>query len=285
MILITGATGTIGQQVVAELQARGVPFRVAHRDPARVREVLGPGVESVPFDFEDETTHLPAMQSADKLYLLTPTTEWAQARAIQVIDAAARAGLKHIVRQSVLHADAHPTYSLAETHRGAELYLVASGLPGTLLRPNHFMENLYNFMGDAIRREGKLQMPAGAAQLSFIAGADVAAVAVACLLDDAHQHKSYDLVGPEALTGAEIAATLSRATGRHIAYEDVPEDALRASLTGTPEWLAGVALGLAGFDRSGRMSRINNNVKLITGREPQTLAAWAEANAGRFLSA
>lgn len=285
MILLTGATGTIGRQVVAELQERGEPFRVAHRDPARVREVLGPGVESVPFDFQDETTHLAAMQSADKLFLLIPTTEWAPARAMQVIDAAREAGVQRIVRQSVLHADAHPTYSLADYHREVELYLVASGVPGTILRPNHFMENLDNFMGEAIRQEGKLVMSAGDARLSFIAAADVAAVTAECLVNDEHASKSYDLTGPEALTPAEIADALSDATGRRIEYVDMGEDALRASLFGAPEWLVNVALGLAEFDRAGRMGPVNDNVKLITGRDPQTLRSWVEQHADRFLSA
>lgn len=285
MILVTGATGTIGRHVVAELQARGEPFRVAHRNAAHVREVLGPEVNSVPFDYLDQTTYLPAMQSADTLFLLTPTADWAHERAMAVIDAAREAGVQKIVRQSALHADANPTYTLAEWHREVELYLVASAIPGTILRPNHFMENFREYMGETIRSQGKFYSSSGDGRMSYVSGRDVAAVAAECLVDDEHTGKSYDLTGPEAFSLRDAAAILSRATGRRIEYVPVDEQQVREAMFGAPDWLVQVALELEEFDRQGEMSPVNNNIEAILGRPAQDFASWAAEHAQEFIPA
>lgn len=285
MILVTGPTGTIGRYVVAELQAREEPFRVAHRDAGHVGNVLGPHVHSVPFDYLDPTSYLPAMQSADTLFLLTPAADWAHERAMAVIDAARETGVQKIVRQSVLRADANPTYTLAEWHREVELYLVASAIPGTILRPNHFMENFRDYMGETIRSEGRFYSSAGDGHVSFVSGRDIAAVAVECLINDEHIGKSYDLTGPEAFSLWDAAAVLSRTTGRRIEYVPVDEQQVREAMSGAPGWLVRVMLEMDEFDRQGEMSPVNSNIETILGRPAQDFASWAAEHAQEFIPA
>ena len=184
-----------------------------------------------------------------------------------------------------IHADVNPTYQIGEWHREVELYLVASGIPGTILRPNSFMENLANFQGEAIRAEGKLYAATGDGKVSYIAARDVAAVTAECLINEAHVDCSYDLVGPEAVTMTEVAAALSDATGRHIEYVPIDDAAIRKAMAGAPDWLVRLAIELSEFDRTGRMSAVNGNVKLITHREPQDFRSWAAEHAARFMPA
>lgn len=279
MILVTGGTGTIGQHVVRELLARGAEFRVAARDTAKVTELLGPEIGSVPFDYNDVASIRRAFESSRTVFLLHPGGSNGRHQATAAIDVAREVGVQRIVLQSAFGADDQPGYSLARFHREVELYLLASGLTGTVLRPNSFFENLIKFLGDSIKTEGKFYLPLGDARVSYIAARDVGAVAASVLVSEGYENQSYDLTGPEAVSGAELADALSRATGRTIEYVDVTEDAVRETLQGASEEAVEGILGLYAYDRSGATARVTGTVEEISGRPPQDVRAWAIENA------
>ena len=285
MILVTGATGNVGKQVVRELLARRANFRVGVRDAAKAREVLGPEVDSVPLDFDDAASLKRAFDSARKIYLVTPGGAAGRDQAMRAIDVANATGVELIVRQSAFGADEQPGYSLGRVHREVELYLLASGLTATILRPNSFMENFSVYMGDIIRETGKLTMPLSDAKVSYIATRDIGAVAATVLTTEGYERQSYDLTGPEAVTCAEVANALSRATGRSIEYVDVPEDAVREAMAGAPEEDIEGILGLYEYDRSGATSRVTRTVQDITGQPPQDIRSWTMEHAQEFVGA
>lgn len=283
MILVTGATGTIGRQVVRELLARGVEFRVAAHDTAKVTQVLGPEINSVPFDYMDPPSVRRAFESAKTVYLLHIGGSNGRHQATAAIDMAREVGVERIVLQSAFGADDKPGYSLGTFHREVELYLLASGLTGTVLRPNSFMENHINFLGGPIKQEGKLYEPLGDARVSYIAARDVGAVAAEVLVSEGYENQSYDLTGPEAVSGAEVADALSRATGRPIEYVNVSDDAVRQALAGASEEEIEGILELYAYDRSGATARVTHTVEEIAGRPAQDIRAWAIEHADAFM--
>jgi len=283
MILVTGATGTVGRCVVAELVARGSRFEVGARNPEKVREVLGPDIATVPLDFDDPASLKRAMQSAKKVYLLTPGAPPDDPQAKAAIDAAREAGVEYIVRQSALRADASPGYAIGRIHREVELYLLASGMTATILRPNHFMENLLGMAG-TVKAEGKLYSSSGEARMSMIAAKDIGAVAAHVLTNEGFENQSYDLTGPEAVTYAEIAEAISKATARKVQYLSITDEQAREAMgKQMPEWVVEALVDLAAYDRSGGMSKVNRNVEIITGKVPQDVRAWALEHAAAFV--
>ncbi|MEN6402898.1 MAG: SDR family oxidoreductase [Armatimonadia bacterium] len=283
MILVTGATGTVGRYVVAELLARKVKFVVGARHPEKVKEVLGPDILAVPLDFDDPASLKRAMQSAKKIYLLTPGAPPDDPQAKAVIDAAREAGVEHIVRQSALGADASPGYTIGQVHRAVELYLLASGMTATILRPNHFMENLLGMAG-TVKAEGKLYSSSGEARMSMIAAKDIGAVAAHVLTNEGFENQSYDLTGPEAVTYGEIADAIGKATARNVQYVSITDDQAREAMgKEMPEWVVEALVDLAAYDRSGGLSKVNKNVEMITGKVPQDVRAWALEHAAAFV--
>lgn len=282
MILVIGGTGTVGRHVVAELQARQAEVAVGSRNPERVKEVLGSDVRTIPLDLDDPASVARAVRSAEKVYLLTPGQFPHDEQARRVIDATREAGTRHVVRQSALAADVSPGYLIGRMHRETELYLLASGLTATILRPNHFMENTLSY-ADTIRSEGQFHEARNGARISHIATKDIGAVAAHVLTSEGYENQSFDLTGPEANSMAEVAEALSQATGQHITYVPVTEDQSRKMMSGMPEPLIEALLDLARFDREGGLTQTNHNVETIIGRPPQDYRAWAIEHATAFM--
>ncbi|MEN6548390.1 MAG: SDR family oxidoreductase, partial [Armatimonadia bacterium] len=273
----------VGRYVVAELLARKVKFVVGARHPEKVKEVLGPDILAVPLDFDDPASLKRAMQSAKKIYLLTPGEPPDDPQAKAVIDAAREAGVEHIVRHSALGADVSPGYTIGQVHRAVELYLLASGMTATILRPNHFMENLLGMAG-TVKAEGKLYSSSGEARMSMIAAKDIGAVAAHVLTNEGFENQSYDLTGPEAVTYGEIADAIGKATARNVQYVSITDDQAREAMgKQMPEWVVEALLDLAAYDRSGGLSKVNKNVEMITGKVPQDVRAWALEHAAAFV--
>jgi uncharacterized protein YbjT (DUF2867 family) len=242
-------------------------------------------VDSVPLNYDDSTSLRQAFESAQKVFLVTVGGTAGRDQAIRAIDTAINAGIEQIVRLSAIGSDDQPGYSLGRSHREVELYLLAAGVNATILRCNSFMENFSVYMGEMIREEGKLAMPLGDAKVSYIATRDIGAVAATVLTTEGYERKSFDLTGPEAVSAAEVAEALSRATGRNIEYVDVPEEAVRQALAGAPEEDIEGILGLYAYDRSGATARVTGTVQEITGQPPQDIRSWAMEHAQEFVGA
>ncbi len=278
MILVTGATGTVGRHLVLELKTRQVPFRVLTRDARKARARLGP-VDAVEADLGRPETLTKALAGVDAAFLLSAVSPEIAANEGSFARAAKKAGVKRLVKLSGLGAAPRSPAALLRWHGEAEEVVLRSGVPSTLLRPAGFYQNLLGH-ADSIRR-GTLVAPMGEARVAMIDARDVAAVAAAVLCGPARDGRTLTLTGPAALTYAEIAATLARALGRPVVYRAAdPDDARRAmAASGVPAWMTDALLGLAERFRAGDADLVTDEVLSATGRPPTAFESFVRDHA------
>jgi uncharacterized protein YbjT (DUF2867 family) len=270
MILVTGAAGTVGSEIVKGLTAAGAAFKVGFRNrkPA--------GVDAVALDLDRPETIAPALAGCDSVFLLSNTV----APELNLVRAARDAGVGRVVKLSVFGA-AEEAVSFARWHRPVERAIEESGLAWTFLRPNGFMQNLVNFLGAGIREQSTLALPADDAKISHVDARDVAAVAVRALTEPGHAGKAYTLTGPEALDYGQIAQTLSSVLGRTLRYISISSaDYRQASVTaGVPEGYADALADLFRYYRTGAAAAVSGDVQLVTGRAPIAFEQFARDHA------
>ena len=277
MILVIGATGTVGSEVVRQLVATGERPRALVRDPATARQRLGDQVEQVVGDLDRPETIAAALAGVDRVFLLTTQSsrqpEWERA----VIGAAARAGVGQLVKLSVFRADEQSPLQVARQHGQAERVLAQSGLAATILRPVFFMQNLL-----AMIHDGAIATAAGDGRVAMVDARDIAAVAVATLTGGGHAGKTYTLTGPQALSFYQVASILSRQTGRPLRHVRVPPDKVRVALQGrgVAAWYADDMAKLHSMLAVGYEEVVTDDIHRVTGRPPRTLAQFAGDHAG-----
>ncbi|GAA4130144.1 SDR family oxidoreductase [Nocardioides fonticola] len=264
---ITGATGAIGGAVAAALA--DLRPRLLVRDPAKAVD-LGGGVRRCVYG---DPHAAEALVGVDVLLLVSgheSATRRAEHRAM--VEAAAAAGVAHVVYLSFVGAAPDATFTLARDHADTEAALAASGLAITLLRDNFYADLLPHFADDA----GVLRGPAGTGRVAAVGRADVADVAAA-VLRAPHEHVGavYELSGPEALTMDEIAARAGAVLGRDLRFEDeTVEEAYasrRAAYPGTPDWQLDAWVSTYTAIADGSFARVSDDVERITGRPARTL--------------
>lgn len=280
MILVTGAGGTVGSEVVKALQQSGATFRAAFHSQSKADAARANGVDATVIDYERPETLDAAFRGIEKLFLLSGSNAEQE---LAAIEAAKRAGVKHIVKLSVIGAP-EESYSFGKLHRRAEKAIEESGIAWTFLRPNGFMDNMHNYMSGSIRGQGAFYSSTGDAKIAHVDVRDIAAVAAKALTEPGHEGKSYTLTGPEGLTYAEIAAKLSAASGRTINYVNVRDEDIKAGMTGggTPEAYADAYVDLMRFYRTGVASQVSPDVKNVTGRDPIPFDQYAKDHAAAF---
>ncbi|HUP48184.1 MAG TPA: SDR family oxidoreductase [Thermoanaerobaculia bacterium] len=244
-IAVTGATGQLGRLVIRKLkdQVPAGEIVALARSPEKAAD-LGVAVREA--DYDRPGTLGPALSGVDTLLLISASE--IGKRAVQhrnVIEAAQEAGLRRIVYTSLLHADRSPL-DLAQEHLATEAELKASGIPFTILRNGWYTENYTGSIPGALAG-GAFLGSAGDGRISSASRADYAEAAVAVLSGRGHEGKTYELAGDEAWTLGDLAAEISRQTGRTIPYRDLPEAEYAAALEGfgLPE---GLARAIAGWD-------------------------------------
>ena len=283
-ILITGATGNIGGELVEQLTAQKVPFRAMVRHAKDVEALSQPeGVEAVIGDFDDETTVADALQGIERAFLLTPSTERAETQQKTFVELARRAGVEHIVKQSQWAAAADSPVRFLRYHAAVEEKIQESGLAYTFLRPNLFMQGLLGFR-DTIVQQDKFFAAVGEAKISAVDTRDIAAVAAAALTGEGHTGKIYNLTGPQALSHAEMAEKLSAALGRPIQFVDVSPEAMHDTLlqVGFPAWQPdGLIEDYAHYAR-GEAAVVTGDTKAATGKAPHTFEVFARDYASAF---
>jgi uncharacterized protein YbjT (DUF2867 family) len=277
MILVIGATGTVGSEVVRQLVATGERPRALVRDPATARQRLGDQVEHVVGDLDRPETIAAALAGVDRVFLLTTQSsrqpEWERA----VIGAAARTGVGQLVKLSVFRANEQSPLQVARQHGQAERVLAQSGLAATILRPVFFMQNLL-----AMVHDGAIATAAGDGRVAMVDARDIAAVAVATLTGGGHAGKTYTLTGPQALSFYQVASVLSRQTGRPLRHVRVPPDKVRVALQGrgVAAWYADDMAKLHSMLAVGYEEVVTDDIHRVTGRPPRTLAQFAGDHAG-----
>ena len=284
MILITGATGTTGREVVRELRRLGAKgVRALVRDPARADFIRAAGFETKAGDFGRPETLDAALEGVERALLLTPPTPDTVSQHHDFIVAAAGAGVRYVVKLSAFAADADAPEGFGRWHGQSENLLKTSGLKWTILRPNFFMQNL---LGQArqIAATGGIFQPVGDARASFIDVRDIAAVAARALTEDGHEGQTYTLTGPEALSYHDVAAKLSEAAGRGIEYVPVSPEQFRAGALGAglPEWLVSALERLNELFASGEAAEVTDAVRRVGRKEPYTFDRFARDHADAF---
>ena len=280
-ILVTGATGTVGREVVKQLSMFDGDIRVR----AGVHSVIKgenlkrlPGVEIVEMDFEDQESLHAAFTHVDKLFLITPFAKDQVHMAKALVDEAKETGVKHIVKLSAMGADSEPGIQLGRWHREIEKYIEDSGIAYTFLRPSSFMQNFVNYNADTIKREGKIYMPTGNGKVGYIDARDIAAVGVEALTGEGHEGQIYELTGPDAISNGEAAHILSEVTGKQVEFVDVPGDAARKNMVehGTPDWMADAMMELYDVYKAGYSNQVFDSVQAVTDKKPHTFRQFAQ---------
>ncbi len=284
-VLVTGATGNVGARLVRLLVERGVPVRAFVRDRDTAITCLGPAVDLVVGDFGDPDSLRAAMEGVEQVFLACPNhpmqLDWETA----VIDAAAAAGVRRIVKLSAIDAQVGSPVAFADAHGRIEEHLRKAGLAHVLLRPTFSMANLLGG-ADGVRQAGAIFLPGGGAKVAMIDPGDVARVAAVALTGDGHDGRCYQLTGPEAITFDDVAEQLSAVVGRPIGFVPVPDDAALAQLVGAgmPEWLATNMVRQFGLLRQGAQAESQDRVRVLTGREARSIGQWARDHAAAFRS-
>lgn len=283
-MLITGATGNIGSELTKILSEHKIPFRamVRSRKDAQALALL-PGVEVVMGDFNDPATMAHALQDIERAFLLTPSSEQAEAQQLSFVEEAQKAGVRRIVKQSQLAAKRDSPVRFLHYHAVVEQAIQGSGMDFTFLRPNLFMQGLLGFR-DSIVKQGKFFAAIGQARISAVDVRDIAAVAAAALIGPDHAGMIYTLTGPQALTHTEMAEGLSRALGHPIAFIDITPEAMRGALTGVgfPAWQAdGLIEDYAHYSR-GEASAVTLDVNKATGKLARNFDDFARDYASAF---
>jgi uncharacterized protein YbjT (DUF2867 family) len=279
MICITGAGGTLSSEVIRQLEPAKALFRGAFFSEKRAEAVRARGLEAVVIDYNRPETLRVAFQGCDTVFLLGPNALNQAELELNAVDAARAAGVRHIVKQSVMGVE--DDYSLAHIHRPVEQAIEASGMAWTFLRPNSFMQNTVTFMAPTIRTESVFYSASGGARISHVDVRDIAAVAVRALTEPGHEGAIYQLSGPEALSYDEMAEELSRALGRVIRHISFPPADLKAAMLaeGMPEAIADRMLDLERYFRENHASRVTADFKRVTRREPRRFAGFARETA------
>ncbi len=227
-IAITGASGQLGRLVIERLRAKGLASDIVAlvRTPSKAADL---GVEVREADYTRPETLNKALAGVDTLLMISGSEVGQRvAQHRNIIDAAKKAGVKHVVYTSVLHAE-RSTLSLAPEHVETEALLKASGLSTTLLRNGWYTENYTVSVGPAVAN-GAFIGSAGNAKIASAARADFADAAVVVLTTAGHEGKVYELAGDTAYTLTELAAEISRQTGKDIPYKDLPPAEYTAAL-------------------------------------------------------
>jgi uncharacterized protein YbjT (DUF2867 family) len=280
MILVTGATGNTGSQVVRALVEAGAPVRAFVRDPERARERLGEDVEQAVGDFDDPPSFRRALDGVADVLLSCADDPRRVGWETRAIADAAAAGVRRIVRLSTTTARPDAPVAFWAWHGELDERLRRSGVASTILRSSFSMTNLLA-EAEQVVREGVICAPVGGARIAMIDPRDVGAAAAAVLTSAGHDGRTYDLTGPEAITYADAAAELSAAIGHDVRFEDVPDDVAREGIlaAGLPELVAGQLLTIYGRLRAGDAEQVTNTVAALTGRPPRDFATFARDHA------
>lgn len=284
-IVITGATGTIGQEVARALIAAKEDVRIVARDPSKVSELQKLGAEVVKGDLDDRASLEEAFKGAERLFLLTGFIENCVPQVKAALEAAKAAGVRFVLRMSAPGADATSQSSLSRHHGESEAAVKESGLQWAILQPNFFMDNLLNYSAGSIKATSAFYGAANEGKTSYVSSRDIGESAAAILRDpEKHAGKTFFLTGGEALSEADVARLASEAAGREIKYVNIPPEELKKGALGggAPEWMADAVVGLEFVKSNSWGAATTNTVEELTGRKPESYRAFFERNKARL---
>lgn len=281
-ILVIGGRSKIGSALVRDLLAGGARVTVLTRSREE-RQATSEAAETVPGDLADPDSLARAMEGVGRVFLLSSPHAEAVRWHSNAITAARAAGVRLLVRSSIIGADRDSPAEFVQAHVESDRELIASGVPYAIVRPNLFLQNIAESTIPGIDGGGRFYVNAGQARISMVDTDDVAAVARVLLTEPGHEGEAHTVTGPAAVSYQDVAAALGEHLGRPLTYVDVPDDAVRQSLLGfgVSAWFADALVGLyQDYRRSGAggyAAQVTDTVERLTGRRPRSLAEYVAA--------
>jgi len=273
MILVTGATGNVGAEVVHALPDKA-QFIAGVRNPEKARQQFAEDVQVIAFDFADPETFAPALQGVDRIFLVRPPSITDVAIFEPLIKAAKETGVQQIVFLSLQGIE---KVSFVP-HAKIETLIQQSGIPYTFLRAGFFMQNLNTTHRADIAERDELFIPAGKSRTAFIDARDIGAVAAQVLIEPGHENCAYTLTGAEAFSYVEVAEIFTSVLGREIRY---PNPSVISFVWRM--WRRGYALPqvlvmafLYTMTRMGQAKSVSAETEMLLGRPPRTLADYVD---------
>ena len=283
MILLTGATGTTGQETVRQLLEKKVPFRVMSRDIARAKSVLGPDLDYVQGDFAAPDTLAAAFDGIKRLSLLCAFSEKMVAHELNAVAAAKRTGISHIVKMSAIGSAPDAPTMIRRWHGEIEQRIEREGFVFTNLWPNAFMQNFRRF-APFIKKDGVFYAALGDSRVALVDVVDVAAVTVAALTEDGHEEQTYEITGPRAYSYEDCAEILSRVLSKSVRFESVSMSASHKALVdaGLAKALADALIEIDQMFIDGFGAPVTDVVDRVVGRPPRSFEAFVRDNVASF---
>ena len=276
MILITGASGNVGREVLKQIVPTGASIRAAFQSMSKAASAP-PGVEVAVVDYEQPETLRAALKGVEKVLLVGPPTARLAALERSAMDTIRQSEVRQVVKLSAMGGRAA---TFPRQHAESEDYIRSSGVAYTFLRPNGFMQNILLYSGDSVRTQNAFYGSEGDGRVSQIDIRDIAAVAVKTLTEGGHEGKTYTLTGPAALSNSEVAKILSEALGREIRFVNLEPAQLKAALlaAGAGEWNADALVDLQRLYREGGAATVTADVEQMLGRKPRSYVEFAKEN-------
>lgn len=276
MILVTGATGHLGTATINQLLKKVPATQVAAlaRSEEKAAGLKARGVDVRIGDFNDTASLNAAMQGITKVLLISTVSEQRLQEHINVVDAAKRAGVKHILYTGIAMKDINTSAikALMNSHFETEDYIKQSGLTYTLLRNSLYADVLPMFVGEAVFENG-IALPGGNGKATYALRREMGEAAANILASDGHENKTYHITGSDTYSYADVAAILSELSGKDVTYTDVPQDEFAAQLkaAGLPDFAIFLTGGFATDTKNNQFDNTTNDLEQLLGRKPADL--------------
>ncbi|MPT48792.1 MAG: SDR family oxidoreductase [Sphingobium sp.] len=276
MILIGGSTGQLGKEVVAQLLRHNAKerFVALARDPDKAKIYIDQGIEVRYGDFDDPGKLTAVFDGIDRfLFISTMSTNRGEQQGL-VVDAARAAGVRHIVYTGLAIRDIERSgvRDLMASHFETEDRIRESGMKWTFLRNTMYAEAIAQIIGPQALSDG-IFLPGGIGRVPYALRTEMGEATANLLLQEGHEGKIYQITGNSAWSYTDIAASLSRMTGRNIPYKEISEEALAATLraSGMPDFPIWLTLGTIRDIRNGQYEITSHDLEMLLGRAPKSL--------------
>ncbi len=286
MIVITAASGQLGRATATALARQVAPstVRLAARDPSKLAAFAAEGFEVVRADYDDPASLRAAFEGVETALVISGMGIDADRlrQHVAAIDAARAAGVTRVVYTSATHPTPESLFEWAGAHRETEAYLKASGLAWTILRDNAYASNNDGLYAHALQT-GVFGLPGPDTRVAWVTHEDVADALAAALTGSGHEGRTYEITGPSALTGHEVAAELARLRGAPVEAVDVPLEAFAAHLAeaGLPPFVVSGVTSFYAALAAGEYAEVSGDVERLTGRPGTPLRAYLQARHAR----
>jgi len=285
IVLVTGATGTVSTALLAELKGKpGIHLRALVRDAGKAAALVEEGYKVVVGDLEEPETLDDAFDGVDVLWLLTPASALEPSMGSNAVNAARKAKVKHIVRNSAIKAAHDAPNRNGRLHAQVEDAVKASGIAWTILRPHYYMQNLLSSAG-SVASDGMLYMNMGEAPVGMIDARDVGVLAARVIEDpSSHAGKIYNPTGPESSTMKDAAEVLGHVLGKPVQYVALPQDSARDAMLGfgLSRWFVGNVVDYGRVYSQGWGDFVTSDFAAVTGQRARSFKQFATDFAAVF---